>query len=183
MPRRPSAWSAAAILGTMLAGCTGTVTPSGPVQSATPKPRTQANTLAGPAGAVPAGAVPAAVATLSVMPQALSLKTGQHGTLFANVVLSNGVRNGNVIWSSTDDSRAIVDRWTGEVIAVAPGDVALVASYVPDPLVKAMVVVTITDPASPSSTGHTSSGGPPGAPPLVDRAQVLTSGAILCRGG
>lgn len=69
------------------------------------------------------------VRQIDVDPAALSLAPGQRRGLTANVRMANGEINGDVVWSSSDTTRATVDPVGGDVTAIAPGVVTIRASY------------------------------------------------------
>jgi hypothetical protein len=63
--------------------------------------------------------------------------------LIAEVQLADGQINGNVQWSSSDDTIATVNPTTGKVTALREGRVTVVAAYALDPKVKGLAVLTI----------------------------------------
>lgn len=62
-------------------------------------------------------------------PADATLAIGHRRRLSANVRMDNGEVNGDVVWSSSDTTRATVDPATGEVTASAPGRVTIRAAY------------------------------------------------------
>jgi hypothetical protein len=69
------------------------------------------------------------VRQIDVAPSAASLALGQRRRLTANVRMANGEVSGDVVWSSSDTTRATVAPTTGEVTANSPGAVTIRASY------------------------------------------------------
>lgn len=80
-------------------------------------------------------------------PDSLRLMVGESRKIVAEVLMANGEINGNVNWSSSDDTIAVVNRTTGEVSAVTPGRVTIVAAYAPEPRYKGLLEVTVAGPS------------------------------------
>lgn len=69
------------------------------------------------------------VISLQVHPQTPVLRVGETLKLNASVQLANGTTNGNVYWSSGDDTIATVNAASGEVVAQKEGRVSIIAAY------------------------------------------------------
>lgn len=80
---------------------------------------------------------------VTITPDQLALAVGEQHTLTASVRLADGQTNGNVTWSSSDDTLAVVNPSSGQVTALQPGSVTIVASYTPDPKFRAIANLTI----------------------------------------
>lgn len=100
-----------------------------------------------------AGEGAAAVREIRVRPASHNLVVGEEVVLRAEVVLPDGQINGNVAWSSSDDTIAKVNPTTGAVSALKPGRVTIVAAYAAYPAFKnlAEIVVYATRAEVPSS--------------------------------
>jgi sugar lactone lactonase YvrE len=90
-----------------------------------------------------AGEGVAAVREIRVRPASHNLVVGEEVVLRAEVVLPDGQINGNVVWSSSDDTIAIVNPTNGEVRALKPGRVTIVAAYSPAPIFKGLAEILV----------------------------------------
>lgn len=80
---------------------------------------------------------------VDVQPAQITMSVGDSLTLTANVTNSDGTVNGNVTWSSSDNTRASVDAQNGKVTAVAAGVVSIKATSVQTPSVFGLCQVTV----------------------------------------
>ncbi|GEM_PF-3165671 len=87
------------------------------------------------------------VEQVSVTPASLTLTVGESRKAIAEVRMANGEINGNVNWSSSDDTIARVNRTTGEVNAVAPGRVTIVATYALESRYRGLLALTVVGPS------------------------------------
>jgi sugar lactone lactonase YvrE len=96
----------------------------------------------------------AVVKDVKVIPATHHMVLGESVTLRAEVQMPDGQVNGNVIWASSDDTIATVNRTNGAVTALKPGRVTVLAAYAPSPEFKGIADVFIYStrgeiPASP----------------------------------
>lgn len=115
-----------------------------------------------------------AVSLIKIAPAVFSLDAGQTQQLTAAVELPDGTINGNVVWSSSDDTVATVNQSTGVVTALKPGTVTLVAAYAPLPQYKGLADLTVVAsgavPATSPSPTDVVFG--PGATPIPTSAPI-----------
>jgi photosystem II stability/assembly factor-like uncharacterized protein len=104
------------------------------------------------------------VSLITLTPDVFELGVGERQTLTAAVTLSNGERNGNVVWMSSDASIASVDEQSGVVRAKREGRVTILAAYAPDTRYRGLAELTV-GPALPSPSPSPITFGP-GASPL-----------------
>lgn len=90
------------------------------------------------------------VEKIDVNPTELKLKAGETATLSATVNLADGTKNSNIIWSSSDNTIAVVNE-DGKVSAIKAGTVSIVANYAVDSRYKKSIDVTITEDAKPAN--------------------------------
>lgn len=108
-----------------------------------------------------------AVTLIQVKPSVAGLVVGKSLELTAEVTLADGQRNGNVTWSSSDDTIATVNPTTGVVFAIKPGKVSILASYSPDPKYRGLAEITVALTEAllpPSPTPSTVTFGPSATP-------------------
>jgi hypothetical protein len=84
-----------------------------------------------------------AVSLIAVMPATLSIRRGGKHNLGAVVTMHNGERHGNVLWSSSDERIATVDRETGEIHAKREGRVTILATYAVDKRYRGLAEITV----------------------------------------
>jgi sugar lactone lactonase YvrE len=85
----------------------------------------------------------AVVKDVQVQPNSHHLVLGDTITLRAQVFMPDGQINGNVAWSSSDDTIATVNRTNGEVSALRPGRVTIIAAYAPYPEFKGIADIQV----------------------------------------
>lgn len=83
------------------------------------------------------------VKEVRVTPAKQHLVLGSRVTLRAAVYLPDGQVNANVVWSSSDDTLAVVNPTTGEVRALRTGQVTIVAAYAQDTRFKGLSELTV----------------------------------------
>ncbi|MEB3197988.1 MAG: Ig-like domain-containing protein [Candidatus Sericytochromatia bacterium] len=110
------------------------------------------------------------VKDVSIIPARLSLKPGESRKVQAEVTLASGEINANVNWSSSDDTVARVNPTTGEVSAVAPGRVTIVAAYAADPRYKGLLNLTVTATEGTTPSDGASPAASPAAPASSETA-------------
>lgn len=120
-----------------------------------------------------------AVSLISISPAHFYLNVGNTQSLIAEVDLPDGEKmgNGSVLWSSSDNTVAMVNQTTGVVTALKPGVVTVVAAYAPDPDYKAIADLTVlaagqTPPPSPTPAPVTFG---PGATPVPTLSPVVVT--------
>jgi hypothetical protein len=101
------------------------------------------------------------VKDVKVLPESHHLVVGGSAALRAEVTLLDGQVNGNVVWVSSDDSIATVNQTSGQVSAVKPGRVTILAAYAPFPEFKGLAEVFVY---------ATKADIPPSPPPVVTTA-------------
>jgi hypothetical protein len=77
------------------------------------------------------------------------MAVGDSVKLVAEVKLPDGTYNGNVTWSSADDTIATINPTNGTVVALQEGRVSIVAAYAPDPTARGLATLTIGDTLPP----------------------------------
>jgi hypothetical protein len=90
------------------------------------------------------------VQEVRVQPGRLTLPPGGRRQLVAEVRMTDGQINGNVQWSSSDNTIATVNATTGEVNALREGRVTIVAAFAPDTRYKGVLELTVEAPPEPS---------------------------------
>jgi hypothetical protein len=83
------------------------------------------------------------VLLVKVVPATPVLKVGQSLPLKAQVTMADGQVNGNVSWSSSDNTLAVVNPTTGEVTGLREGKVTIVAAYSADPRYKGLAELEV----------------------------------------
>ncbi|MEB3196343.1 MAG: Ig-like domain-containing protein [Candidatus Sericytochromatia bacterium] len=78
-----------------------------------------------------------------VSPSKPVMEPGESVSLTPEVRFADGQINGNVLWSSSDDTIATVNRSTGKVTALREGRVTIVAGYAQNPRIKGLAELTI----------------------------------------
>lgn len=121
------------LLGAGLFGCmaTASVTPGGPNVGGQQAGSTQ---VAGQ-GKAPTG--------VQVTTDGLVFTVGNAKDLMASVTYADGTVDGNVSWSSADDTIVSVNPTTGKVSGIKAGVATIVAASTVDPSKKALVKVTV----------------------------------------
>lgn len=84
-----------------------------------------------------------AVQSITVKPARHHMVVGEAVLLRADVVMPDGQVNGNVAWSSSDDTLARVNPTTGGVSALKPGRVTIVAAYAAAPAFKGLAEIFV----------------------------------------
>jgi hypothetical protein len=83
------------------------------------------------------------VLLVKVDPPTPRIALGQNLKLKAQVTMADGQINGNVSWSSSDDTIAVINPTTGEVSGLREGKVTIVAAYSADPRYKGLSEVEV----------------------------------------
>lgn len=83
------------------------------------------------------------VSLIKVEPSSPWIAIGDKIKLAAQVQMADGQINGNVTWSSSDDTIAAVNPTTGEVSALREGRVTILAAFALDPKYKGLSEITI----------------------------------------
>jgi hypothetical protein len=134
------------------------------VPSATPAGAKPANAPARPLPTlpVPSPTVQPTTGRVDVSPSRWALAVGDRQTLTAAVRLTDGQINGNVQWSSSDDTVATVNPATGDVTALRPGLVTIVAAYTVNPQWRGLAEISVVDDRSrlPVGTPGSAASGP-----------------------
>jgi hypothetical protein len=116
------------------------------------------------------------VKLIKVLPGTPTLVVGEAMPLRAEVYLADGQINGNVTWSSSDNTIAVVNPTTGVVTGLKEGKVSIVAAFALDPKFKglsALSVVAVKPEVDPSATTKPNDiFFRPGATPLPDRSSA-----------
>jgi hypothetical protein len=113
---------------------------------------------------------------------------GDSVKLVAEVRLADGTYNGNVAWSSADDTIATINPTTGTVVAMREGRVSIVAAYAPEPSARGMATITIGDalppvePTAPQALAAGVSATAPSAPTVETNPGVLAPTAPTASG-
>lgn len=84
------------------------------------------------------------VEKIVVTPTSLDLKILQTGELLATVYMADGTKNGNVLWSSSDNTIAKVSEF-GKVTAIKKGTTTVVATFALDPLYRQSVDINVSE--------------------------------------
>ena len=84
-----------------------------------------------------------AVNNITIEPQTPTIAVGDRLKLVPSVQMANGTINGNVTWSSSDETLAKVNATTGEVSALKEGRVTIIGAYAPDTKFKGVAALTI----------------------------------------
>jgi hypothetical protein len=120
------------------------------------------------------------VATIQVTPDRPLMQPGEQRAFIASVQLADGSFNGNVTWSSSDDTIAVVDN-QGRVSALREGKVTITAAYTADFRFKGttdVLIVNDKSAVSPSNTPEPIIFGPkppsPTAVPLVSHSSSMS---------
>lgn len=97
------------------------------------------------------------VVLIKIEPGTPTVILGEKLKLVPSVQMADGQINGNVTWSSSDDTIATVNPTTGELSAVKEGRLTIVAAYTVDPRYKGLAEVLVVKdkaqvPPSPSPT-------------------------------
>ncbi|MEB3329046.1 MAG: Ig-like domain-containing protein, partial [Candidatus Sericytochromatia bacterium] len=134
-----------------------------------------------PSPAAPAD--PTAALKVLVSPGKPVMEPEESLRLIAEVQLADGQINGNVQWSSSDDTIATVTPTTGQVKALREGRVTVVAAYALDPKVKGLAVLTIVKDkaAAPPPVDDLQEAAPPPesqAPVLPAQPGAASPGAV-----
>jgi hypothetical protein len=90
-----------------------------------------------------------AVLLVRVSPATPTLAVGRSLPLKAHVTLADGQVNGNVSWSSSDNTIATINPTTGEVTGLRPGSVTIVAAYSADVRYKGLAAITVVPEGAP----------------------------------
>jgi WD40 repeat protein len=85
----------------------------------------------------------AEVREITLSPADPTLGIGERVKLVPRVQMANGEINANVVWSSSDDTVAVVNKSNGEVSALREGVVTIIAAYAPDVRYRGLIQVTI----------------------------------------
>ena len=91
------------------------------------------------------------VTKITVIPDKISLTTGEKDTLKATISPSNATDK-NVEWSTSNSTIATVDQY-GKVTAKGAGSCTIYATSESNPSIKGMCAVTVTDPAPDDKLG------------------------------
>ncbi|MNS52863.1 Bacterial Ig-like domain (group 2) [compost metagenome] len=89
------------------------------------------------------------VRQITVTPSALTIAVGERRHLLATVQMASGELHGNVTWSSSDTTRAIVNATTGEVTALGEGRVTIRAAYRLNPKYAGLAELSVHAPGGP----------------------------------
>jgi hypothetical protein len=122
----------------------------------------------------------AVVKEIVVRPQRHYLAVGDSITLQADVRLVDGQLNANVLWSSSDDTLAVINRTNGRATALKPGKVTIIAAYAPDASSKGLAELIIYGsrdevPPTPLATPFVSESLAPGTPLWPTAVPILAS--------
>ncbi|MEB3222406.1 MAG: Ig-like domain-containing protein [Candidatus Sericytochromatia bacterium] len=144
MPRAPRlalALSTLALPGCLLVEPVSVTPEEGPWGRASETPALASSSAPPPPGSAAAAANGALKVLVS--PGKPVMEPSESLRLIAEVQLADGQINGNVVWSSSDDTIATVNATTGAVTALREGRVTIVAAYALDTKVKGLAVLTI----------------------------------------
>ncbi|MEK7431561.1 MAG: Ig-like domain-containing protein [Cyanobacteriota bacterium] len=83
------------------------------------------------------------VERIDITPLELKLKAGETAVLTGSVTLTDGTKNSNIIWTSSDNTIAIVNEF-GKVSAVKEGVASIVANYATDSKYKKSIDITVS---------------------------------------
>ncbi|MFN8670919.1 MAG: Ig-like domain-containing protein [Candidatus Sericytochromatia bacterium] len=79
---------------------------------------------------------------IDVSPTELKLKVGESANVKATVNLTDGTKNSNIIWTSSDNTIAIVNE-EGKVTAIKQGNASIVANYATDSRYKKSIDIIV----------------------------------------